>query len=89
MERGVIPEKLEIDESAVEDSNAYPITVTLRYLSEEEATPAQFGHKEANGLFRSSLTTESEIAEAERQAFESRSKVGLDYISRLAWLELI
>lgn len=52
VERGVLPEELIIDESKLEDPEAYPITVKVRHLSEEEATPAQFGHKGANGLFR-------------------------------------
>lgn len=52
VERGVMPEELKIDESLIDDKNAYPITVTVRHLSEDEATPAQFGHKLANGLFR-------------------------------------
>jgi phenol 2-monooxygenase len=52
VERGVLPEKLEINEDNLEDKDAYPVTVTVRHLSEEEATPAQFGHKGANGLFR-------------------------------------
>ena len=56
VERGLLPEELKIDESKVEDTEAYPVTIKLRHLSEDEATPAQFGHK-SNGLFRSSLTT--------------------------------
>lgn len=52
VERGVMPEELTIDESKIEDRDAYPITVKVRHLSEDEATPAQFGHKAANGLFR-------------------------------------
>ena len=60
VERGVRPESLEIDSSKIEDDSAYPVTVKLRYLSEDEATPTQFGHKAANGLFRSSLTTAEE-----------------------------
>lgn len=47
-----MPEELTIDESLIEDKDAYPITVKVRHLSEDEATPAQFGHKGANGLFR-------------------------------------
>lgn len=61
VERGVMPESLSIDESKVEDPNAYPITVQLRHLTEEEATPAQQtangGTTETaqDGLFRSNL----------------------------------
>ena len=32
-----MPESLEIDESKVDDQSAYPVTVKLRYLTEEEA----------------------------------------------------
>lgn len=61
VERGVLPTKLEFDESLAEDNNAYPITVTLRHLTEEEATPKQTatsanGAGIADGLFRSNLT---------------------------------
>ncbi|KAH0034894.1 phenol 2-monooxygenase, partial [Aureobasidium melanogenum] len=60
IERGVIPTDLEIDESRVEDPDAYPVTVTLRHLSEEEATPKQSstsanGVAVQDGLFRSNL----------------------------------
>lgn len=57
VERAVLPESLEIDESKVEDDDAYPVTVKLRQLSEEEATPAQqiSASKVADGMFRSNL----------------------------------
>jgi phenol 2-monooxygenase len=60
VERGVMPTKLELDESKAEDPEAYPITVTLRHLSEEEATPKQSstaanGSTVQDGLFRSNL----------------------------------
>ncbi|KAF2455021.1 phenol hydroxylase [Lineolata rhizophorae] len=66
IERGVLPEALAIDEGSVDDPLAHPITVTLRHLTEEEATPHQAagaasGSKNANGeqpsdgLFRSNL----------------------------------
>ncbi|KAK4986753.1 hypothetical protein LTR66_007786 [Elasticomyces elasticus] len=61
VERGVLPTKLEFDESSAEDPNAYPITVTLRHLSEEEATPKQSatsanGAALSDGLYRSNMT---------------------------------
>lgn len=60
VERGVMPVKLAIDEACVEDSDAYPITLTLRHLSEEEATPEQSstsknGGAIQDGLFRSNM----------------------------------
>lgn len=56
MSRGVLPETLSIDETLVEDPDAYPITVQLRHLTEEEAMPAQQkGQNVQDGLFRSNL----------------------------------
>lgn len=55
VERGVLPESLTFDKSKAEDPAAYPITVQLRHLSEEEATPAQNLTSVPDGLFRSSL----------------------------------
>lgn len=60
VERGVMPTAIEINESQVEDNDAYPITVKLRHLSEEEATPQQTatsanGQAIQDGIFRSNL----------------------------------
>ncbi|OAA65798.1 Monooxygenase, FAD-binding protein [Niveomyces insectorum RCEF 264] len=60
VERGVLPTELHLDEALAEDSDAYPITVTLRHLSEDEATPKQVatssnGIATQDGLFRSNL----------------------------------
>ncbi|OTB07665.1 hypothetical protein M426DRAFT_317967 [Hypoxylon sp. CI-4A] len=62
VERGVLPESLEIDESKVDDESAYPVTIKLRHLSEEEATPKQqiSGSKVTDGLFRSNLTQDDD-----------------------------
>jgi len=73
VERGVMPTKLELDEALVEDPDAYPITITLRHLTEEEATPKQTatsanGAAIEDGLFRSNMTaddTEDMIRKAE------------------------
>ncbi|KAM0117209.1 hypothetical protein ACP6JC_006222 [Aspergillus fumigatus] len=59
VERGVIAESLEYDEALENSSDAYPITVTLRTLSEEDAnpSPAHGGSGGVrNGLFRSNIT---------------------------------
>ena len=58
-----MPTKLEFDESQAEDADAYPITVTLRHLGEDEATPKQTatsanGAGIADGLFRSNLAAD-------------------------------
>ncbi|CAD6588281.1 MAG: hypothetical protein ASARMPREDX12_003221 [Alectoria sarmentosa] len=55
IERGVLPEQLEIDHSKAEDDHAYPIKVKIRHLDDDEATPAQNGTNVPDGLFRSSL----------------------------------
>jgi phenol 2-monooxygenase (NADPH) len=62
VERGMLPESLDIDETKIGDDDAYPITVKLRQLSEEEATPAQQikGSKVKDGLFRSNLVYEDD-----------------------------
>ena len=72
VERGVLPEALEIDQDRIHDHSAgnYPITVQLRYLSEEEAMPVQSKGSAVNdGLFRSNLAeddTEDLIANSRR-----------------------
>lgn len=63
VERGVLPTSLQFDESLAEDSDAYPITVKLRHLSEEESTPKQSatsanGAAAQDGIFRSNLAAD-------------------------------
>ncbi|KAI5816937.1 putative FAD monooxygenase [Pyronema omphalodes] len=53
VEHSTMPQEMIIDESKVNDLEAYPIKVTLRHLNEEGSHAEQFGHKVANGLFRS------------------------------------
>ena len=55
VERGVLPEYLELDHSITNEDNGYPIKVQVRHLSEEEALPAQNSTNVADGLFRSNL----------------------------------
>jgi phenol 2-monooxygenase len=75
VERGVLPESLTIDEASVEDPDAYPITVQLRHLSEEEATPAQQkGSGVEDGLFRSNLA-EDDTADLIQKSRDSAGKV--------------
>ncbi|KAI0842791.1 putative phenol 2-monooxygenase [Hypoxylon sp. FL0890] len=75
VERGVLPESLDIDVSKVEDEAAYPVTVKLRHLTEEEATPEQQlnGSKASDGLFRSNLVQEDDEDDLIRK---SRSRTG-------------
>ncbi|UKZ76347.1 hypothetical protein TrVFT333_004049 [Trichoderma virens FT-333] len=55
IERSVMPTALTIDESCVDDEDAYPVEVTLRHLTEEEATPTQRLSNLQDGLYRSNL----------------------------------
>lgn len=59
VERMVIPTSLLIDEGKADDDDAHPITVTLRHLSEDEATPTQRLSNLSDGLFRSNLTPDN------------------------------
>ncbi|TGJ81869.1 hypothetical protein E0Z10_g6898 [Xylaria hypoxylon] len=58
VERMVIPTSLSIDEKKVDNDDAYPLTVTLQHLSEEEATPTQRLSNLSDGLFRSNLAND-------------------------------
>lgn len=85
VERGVLPESLHIDQDQVNDHSPdnYPITVQLRYLTEEEATPAQSNGSSINdGLFRSNLAeddTQDLIANS-RQKDGSTETVRAKYV---------
>ncbi|GAA6061800.1 hypothetical protein JCM10212_004856 [Sporobolomyces blumeae] len=62
-ERGMLPESLVIDESLVNDLDAYPITVKVRHLSEAESNPTAYKGETngtRSGLFRSSLLSAAE-----------------------------
>lgn len=52
VERPKLPLSIDIDESKVNDTDAYPVTVKVKTLSDDDANPEQFGGKIANGLFR-------------------------------------
>jgi len=54
VERAVLPEKIDFDETVDASDDGYPISVALRHLAEEESIPAQ-NSSIANGLFRSNL----------------------------------
>jgi phenol 2-monooxygenase len=82
VERAVLPESLSIDEHAVDDPDAYPVTVEVRKLSEEEATPTQMGKSVPNGLFRSSLapddTPSSVVGTGDRERIHAKYVIGCD-----------
>lgn len=61
VEHGIMPTHFKFDESLAENPDAYPITATLRHLSEGEATPKQSatsanGEGIQDGIFRRNLT---------------------------------
>ncbi|KAI1421457.1 FAD binding domain-containing protein [Xylaria sp. FL1777] len=58
VERMVVPTSLLIDKEKVNDEDAYPLTITLQHLSEEEATPTQRLSNLSDGLFRSNLAND-------------------------------
>ncbi|KAK6201924.1 hypothetical protein LQW54_009238 [Pestalotiopsis sp. IQ-011] len=75
VERGVIPESLVIDEAKIGDQSAYPVTVKLRYLSEDESTPKQHGGAQfADGLFRSNLFSEADEDLLIKRSYERPGK---------------
>jgi phenol 2-monooxygenase (NADPH) len=75
VERGVVPESLSIDETKVHDQSAYPVTVRLRYLTEEESAPKQYGCGEASdGLFRSNIFDEDDEDVLIQRSFERAGK---------------
>ncbi|OAA63797.1 FAD monooxygenase [Cordyceps fumosorosea ARSEF 2679] len=86
VERGVMPTSLAIDEAAVEDPAAYPVAVTLRRLTEEEATPKQQaenrGQPVRDGLFRSNLTKDDteDLLAASRLAGGAEETVHARYV---------
>ncbi|PBP21084.1 Thioredoxin-like protein, partial [Diplocarpon rosae] len=62
VERGVLPESLQFEESKSDDPDAYPIEVALRHLTSEEASPDQShatnGTAGSDGLFRSNMAAD-------------------------------
>lgn len=86
VERGVLPTDFAFDDSKAADFDDYPISVTLKTLSEEEAAPPQqqqhHHHESGNepvsdGLFRSNLAaddTDELIRAAEKQNGASRTE---------------
>ncbi|TGZ79527.1 hypothetical protein EX30DRAFT_359517 [Ascodesmis nigricans] len=81
VERGVLPESISIDESKVDDNDAYPVKVTLRHLPEEAAEVEQFGHKVQNGLFRSAnLMTEKDDDKSLNADTDVRETINCKYV---------
>jgi phenol 2-monooxygenase (NADPH) len=61
VERCTLPASLEIDEATAgnfTDPDVYPVTVRLRKLTEDEATPTQMLSNLRDGMFRSNLVAD-------------------------------
>lgn len=62
-ERCMLPETLNLDKAASNDSQAYPITLKVRHLSDDESNPTAYTGENGgtrSGLFRSSLLSAAE-----------------------------
>lgn len=82
VERGILPESLVIDEAKISDQSAYPVTVKLRYLNEEESTPKQHGGAQfADGLFRSNLFSEADEDLLIKRSYERAGELLLGQLS--------
>lgn len=79
IERGVLPQELELDHSLSEDQDAYPIRMKLRHLSDDEATPVQNGSNVSDSLFRSNLAPDNLI-------FRNQGKEGLTETVRAKYM---
>lgn len=73
VERMILPTSLSIDESTANDDDAYPVQVTLRHLTEEEATPTQKLSNLSDGLFRSNLAGD----DVEKMLTQSQGREGV------------
>ncbi|GAA5828717.1 hypothetical protein JCM11251_005849 [Rhodosporidiobolus azoricus] len=75
VDRSIAPTSMTVDENLLNDysSSSYPITVTLRHLTEEESTPTQVGAV-PNGLYRSNLMSDDEADIAAGKSFEAAGK---------------
>lgn len=85
VERAVLPESLEIDENlcGTHSPDTYPLTIKLRHLTDEEATPAQSnGSTVQDGLFRSNLAEDDTDGLIER----SREKQGTTEIVKAKYM---
>lgn len=63
VEHGVLPTGFKFDQNKAEDDDSYPISIELRHLTEEEATPPQKatsanGQGIQDGIFRSNLSAD-------------------------------
>jgi phenol 2-monooxygenase len=81
----VLPEAMSFSEEDMENHSAdtYPITVKLRHLTEQEATPAQSkGNATQDGLFRSNLMEDDtdELIRTSREKDRSTETITAKYV---------
>jgi phenol 2-monooxygenase len=83
VETAVLPESLEIDNSKVEDANAYPITVKLRHLTETKARSSQPNESTIeDAMFRSNIVEDDteEILQKSREHADASEVVKAKYV---------
>lgn len=85
VERAVLPEAIFFNETDMGNHapETYPITVKLRHLTEEEATPAQSkGSATQDGLFRSNLAEDDtdELIRSSREKDGSTETIRAKYV---------
>lgn len=78
VERNKQPVELTIDEDKVDDLDAYPVTLRIRHLNDDDATPNQFGSKIANGLFRQFGGEEDKVGAGEEEIVHAKYVLGCD-----------
>ncbi|POR38439.1 Phenol 2-monooxygenase, partial [Tolypocladium paradoxum] len=80
IDRCTLPTSLHVDEHLAEDDDAHPVEVTLRRLSEREATPAQRLGNLSDGMHRGNLASDDAGAALERSAGQVEETVRAKYL---------
>lgn len=80
IDRCTLPTSLHVDEHLAGDDDAYPVEVTLRRLSEHEATPTQRLSNLSDGMHRSNLAEDDTVAAMERSAGQVEETVRAKYL---------
>jgi 2-polyprenyl-6-methoxyphenol hydroxylase-like FAD-dependent oxidoreductase len=83
VERGVIPESLEIDEMEVDSAETYPVTVKLRHLTEMNNRASQSTSSTTeNGIYRSNVMEDDteEILKKSRERTDAVELLKAKYV---------
>jgi hypothetical protein len=87
VERAILPEKFNLDVGKVDsnEDDVYPVSIQVRQLSEEDATPSQMNKSTPNGLFRSALALDDtpdllkrEAAPGSKEVIHAKYVIGCD-----------